>query len=115
MEGGATGLEYARAALGAEHEVVLAHALPDRIRIEVQDGHLVASADDLHDDARSTPMARLRIDGLRVTRENIWPTEQDLGLPVILPGGEAGILRSWWNDEDATSWRWTLELTGPSA
>jgi hypothetical protein len=99
------GLEYACAALGAAHDVVLAHALPDRVRIEVSEGRLVASADDLGDSARSTPMSRLTVDGLRVVRENVWPGEGDIGLPVILPGGEAGILTSWSNDEAGTTWR----------
>jgi hypothetical protein len=59
-------------------------------------------------------MSLLQVDGVRVTRRNLWPTDDQVGLPVILPGGEAGVLRSWWNDEERSSWRWTVEFTnGP--
>jgi hypothetical protein len=34
---------------------------------------------------------------------------------VILPGGEAGILTSWWHAPDHTQWRWTLELSNHQA
>jgi hypothetical protein len=30
---------------------------------------------------------------------------------VILPGGEAGILTTWWHAPDHTAWRWQLELS----
>jgi hypothetical protein len=29
---------------------------------------------------------------------------------VILPGGEVGILKAWWNAEDRKEWRWHVEL-----
>lgn len=115
MEGGAAGLEFAHATLSAEHDVVLAHALPPSVRIEVHEGgSVVASADDLHDGSASTPISKLSIDGLRVLRQNIWPREQDVGLPVVLPGGEVGLLTSWWNDDEGAHWRWTIELQGSS-
>lgn len=115
MEGGATGLEFAHANLGAEHDVVLAHALPVSVRIEIHEGgSLVASADDLHDASASTPISKLTVDGVRVLRENMWPQDGDAGSPVILPGGEVGILRSWWNDDEGARWRWTIELEGSS-
>ena len=34
----------------------------------------------------------------------------DLGRLVILPGGEAGILKSWWHADDHSEWRWQLEF-----
>lgn len=113
-DGGATGLEVANAALHADHDVVLAHALPERVQVQVvEEGTVVAEGDDLHDGA-TVPIALLRVDGERVARANIWPTNDHIGLPVILPGGEAGILRSWWNDDERSSWRWTVEFTnGP--
>ena len=39
-----------------------------------------------------------------------WPTQDDLGRLVILPGGEAGILQGWWHAEDHSEWRWQIEL-----
>jgi hypothetical protein len=29
---------------------------------------------------------------------------------VILPGGEAGILKSWWHADDHSEWRWQIEF-----
>jgi hypothetical protein len=34
---------------------------------------------------------------------------------VILPGGEAGILTSWWHAPDHSQWRWQLELSNRQA
>ena len=110
-DGAAMGLEFAVGRSGA-HAVMLAHALPERADITVRDdeGRLVASARDLRGDA-PTPIARLRIDDGTLSRENIWPGESDLGTPVILPGGEIGILTAWWNADDHQSWRWSIELS----
>ena len=36
--------------------------------------------------------------------------KQDIGRVVILPGGEAGILKSWWNADDRREWRWQVEF-----
>ena len=29
---------------------------------------------------------------------------------MILPGGEVGILKAWWNDEVGQEWRWSVEF-----
>lgn len=42
--------------------------------------------------------------------EDGWPTDADLGRLVILPGGEAGILQAWWNADDRSEWRWSVEF-----
>jgi len=70
----------------------------------------VATAEDLVG-VDETPMAELEIEGDAVRRRQMWPTDDDLGTPVILPGGEVGILRSWWNADDHSAWRWTIELS----
>jgi hypothetical protein len=87
------------------------HAAPSRIDVEVRDadGTTIASTHGL-EAAGSTPISRLRIEDDGLTRENIWPGSGDLGLLVVLPGGEAGTLKSWWHAEDHSEWRWTLEL-----
>ncbi|MBV9101806.1 MAG: hypothetical protein JO198_12295 [Candidatus Dormibacteraeota bacterium] len=104
------GLEFARGKL-APADVVVAHALPERVSVEVRtaDGALVARGDDLRAQ-RSLPMARLVIRNGAVSREDVWPDETDLGRPVILPGGEVGLLRAWWNADDGSEWRWTVEF-----
>ena len=31
-------------------------------------------------------------------------------VPVLLPGGEVGILLSWWNAAGESEWRWQVEF-----
>ena len=45
-----------------------------------------------------------------VRGEDGWPSQDDLGRLVILPGGEAGILKTWWHAEDGSQWRWQVEF-----
>ncbi len=110
-DGGAQGLEFAKARM-ASHRVVLVHAAPSRLNVSVRtvNEQLLAVAVDLHAPGE-TPISRLTVDDLRIVRENVWPGEGDLGLPVILPGGEVGVLRTWWNADDHSAWRWTIELS----
>ena len=56
-------------------------------------------------------MTRFTFDGDAVAREDRWPTDGDLGAVVILPGGEAGILTAWWNADDGSAWRWSVEFS----
>ena len=42
--------------------------------------------------------------------EDGWPTQSDIGRVVRLPGGEAGILKSWWHADDYSEWRWQVEF-----
>jgi hypothetical protein len=109
-DGGSLGLEFARGK-SAPTKTMLGHALPERVDLEVRDekGTLVAAAEGLEHDA-VTPMSKLVLENGAARRENLWPNEDDLGSPVILPGGEVGILKAWWNAEDGTEWRWTVEL-----
>lgn len=110
-DGAAQGLEVARGRCDP-YDVVLAHALPTEVDVLVTDGDdaLIARGARLRGE-RPTPIARLTLSGGAVLRENIWPTESDLGSPVILPGGEIGLLTSWWNEDDGSAWRWTIELS----
>lgn len=110
-DGGMLGLEFARG-LTEQVECLLAHALPERVTVTVtlEDGTVVAKGEDLsHPDER--PMARLWVRGDGIERENVWPDDSDLGRPVILPGGEVGILRTWWNADDGSAWRWQVEFS----
>lgn len=104
------GISFARGRLGAT-DTLLAHATPRLLRVEVRNaaGVQLAMGDNLAatDD---TPMTRLRRQGNTITREDIWPTEADHGTPVILPGGEVGILQLWWHAPDHSEWRWRVEF-----
>jgi hypothetical protein len=106
----ATGLPFARGRLEAT-DTLLVHAPPASLAVEVRsvDGVRLAFGQDLAQTA-DRPMARLARHGNRVQREDIWPTEHDLGALVILPGGEVGVLRQWWNAADGSQWRWQIEL-----
>jgi hypothetical protein len=106
------GLEFARA-VAAPTTTMLAHSLPEKVDVVVRDAEtdqMVASGKGLSSE-QSRPMARLTVDGAAVRRENVWPGEDDLGKPVVLPGGEVGILRKWWNAEDGSEWRWEVEFS----
>ena len=106
----AQGLPFARGRLDAT-DVLLVHAAPESLRVEVRDGdgELLASGDQLSRTA-DLPMARLVRSGESITRTDLWPEAQDIGRPVILPGGEVGVLKSWWNAEDGSEWCWTVEF-----
>jgi len=110
-DGASMGLEVARGR-SAAHQVVLAHALPERCDVTVTDdsGAVIARGDDLRG-GQDSPLARLSVVEGGIERENIWPGDADLDLPVILPGGEIGILESWWHADDHSEWRWRIELS----
>jgi hypothetical protein len=110
-DGGALGLEFARGQ-SSPTEVMLVHAAPRRLNVEVRtwEGKVVATGRNLeHEEV--APMSKLTISGARVVRENLWPSQADVGRAVILPGGEVGILRSWWNDDVGQEWRWSVEFS----
>jgi len=115
---GARGLYFARGRLRAADlcpsdgpAALIVHSPPEVLTVEVYTdaGELVAQGQDLRatDDS---PMARLTIQGQDVHREDLWPSAEDLGRLVILPGGEIGKLVSWWHADDRSEWRWQLEF-----
>lgn len=108
---GSTGLPFARGEI-APTDRLLVHAVPDLLTAEVRDpqGRRIAFGQDLPRTLQS-PICLLRLVGASVEREDLWPTDRELGLPVLLPGGEVGILQSWWNASDRKEWRWRIELS----
>ncbi len=114
-QAGATGIPFARGRVDPT-PIMLVHAVPPVVTVTVREFHdpnhassRVAKGVDLPATAQ-TPMARLTIHDDRVLREDIWPNQADIGLPVLLPGGEVGILRQWWNADDYLEWRWQVEF-----
>jgi hypothetical protein len=106
----AQGMAFARGRLDRTN-VLLVHAAPETLDVAVRsdDGRLLAEGKGLQRTAER-PMARLTIRGDGVEREDLWPDDEDHGRPVMLPGGEVGILLSWWNAEDWSEWRWQVEF-----
>ena len=113
---GATGIPIARARIDPQ-DVVWAHSVPRQVAVAVRKGddRIVARGEGLSRKGGYKPMTRFAIDGDAISREDRWPTDDDLGSVVILPGGEAGILTAWWNAKDGTSWRWSLEFSNTRA
>ena len=80
------------------------------VTVRVGDVRVIARGEPLARTGPYLPMTRLERRGSAVTRTDRWPTDADLGAIVILPGGEAGILKSWWNASDGSEWRWVVEF-----
>src|SRR5947209_6391211 len=100
-EAGATGVSFCRSRVSAAAagNRVLVHAAPPSLEVEVrsaENGMVLASGTDLkrHEPG---PMSYLVRDGAAITLEDGWPTDDDIGRLVLLPGGEAGILTAWWH------------------
>ncbi len=106
----AQGLPFARGRLDAT-DVLLVHAAPETLDAAVRndDGQLLARGMGLARTAER-PMARLTVEDGQIGREDLWPVAEDIGRPVILPGGEVGILLTWWNAADGSEWRWQVEF-----
>ena len=108
---GAAGLSFARGRM--DHaDVLLVHSAPDAMRIEVTDesGKRLAFVKRLDRNGPYFPMTRVTRKGDTFIREDEWPRDDDIGRPVLLPGGEVGILRTWWNADDGSEWRWSVEF-----
>ncbi len=86
---GATGISFARSRIDAT-DTIIVHAAPEKLDVEVRttDGSLIAKGESLSRTA-DIPMARLRRQGNKITRET---------------------LQKWWNDAQHQEWRWSLEF-----
>ena len=113
---GATGIPIARSRIDPA-EVVWAHSMPRKVSVTVRQGddRVVARGEGLARSGGYLPMTRFTLDGDAIGREDRWPTDTDLGAVVILPGGEAGILTAWWNADDGSAWRWSVEFSNRRA
>lgn len=107
----ADGLLIARGKLDPT-DILWLHAAPDMLRVEVRsmDGQRLAYGDQLSATDETGPMTRLVRNGAHIAREDRWPSDQDIGALVILPGGEVGQLTAWWNADDKQQWRWSVEF-----
>ena len=110
-EAASTGLPFARGRLDST-TVLWVHAAPPVLAVEVRDerGTVVARGEGLRRQGQQLPTTRLTVAGDRVGREDRWPTSADHGALIILPGGEVGALKHWWNASDGSEWRWQVEF-----
>ncbi|MGY1772329.1 DUF7712 family protein [Blastococcus sp. SYSU D00813] len=111
-DGGMNGLEFARALTAGGFSRVLVHAAPSRleVRVTADDGAVVALG-DVDRDGDYSPVTLLTLVGDGLTRAEVWPGEEHLGLPVLLPGGEVGVLTAWEHAGDRSWWRWSVEFS----
>ena len=109
-QAGATGISFARGRL-ADTNILIVHAPPPSLTVEIRSdkSRRLAYGQDLAQTA-DRPMAILTRRENRVTRQDRWLTQKDIGQCVLLPGGEVGVLIQWWNAENGSEWRWQIEL-----
>ena len=106
----ATGLPFARGRLDPT-DVLWVHAAPANLSAVIREGDtIVARGQNLQRVGERFPMTRLTRRGAEISRADRWPTDDDLGSLVILPGGEVGTLTRWWNAGDGSEWRWQVEF-----
>ena len=91
-------------------EPVLMHAPVRFVRFR----QLMPTEDDEWSEALETevecPMSIVRMED-RV-REDLWPADEHVGLPMLLPGGEIGRLQRFEHADDGSTWRYVLEFRG---
>ena len=89
-------------------EPVLLHAVPKFVRFRpVEDEKW---CEPLERDGEH-PMTLLRMEDQ--VREELWPGDEHVGLPMLLPGGEEGrLLRFERVAEDPPQWTYALEFRG---
>jgi len=111
-DGGMNGLEFARCTTAGGLSRVLVHAAPARLFVEVlDDADTVVARADAERSGDYSPITLLKIAGGGFRRSEIWPDDGHLGLPVLLPGGEVGVLTAWEHAEDRSWWRWSVEFS----
>ena len=89
------------------HEAILLHATPRFVRYRRIDDE---GWRDVPERAGDHPMTLLRLE--EGTREELWPGDGHLGLPVVLPGGEEGRLLRFEHFDDPVRWTYALEFRG---
>jgi hypothetical protein len=111
-DGGMNGLEFSRATTASGFDKALIHAAPAHLSLEIVDDSsvVIAHAEHLDRIGDYLPMTLLTIEGSVITRFEVWPDDSLYGVPVLLAGGEVGILREWHHSKDHSWWKWSLEL-----
>lgn len=94
----------------APGEAVLLHAAPRYVRFrQLLPTEESEWCEPLEADG-DLPMTLLGME--RHSRAELWPGEEHVGLPVVLPGGEEGRLLTFDHAPDGSSWSYRLEFRG---
>lgn len=111
-DGGMNGLEFCRSLTASGFTRALVHAAPAKASVEISDdlGRILARA-DVDRDGDYSPITLLEIDGHTIRRSEVWPGPELHGTPVLLAGGEVGLLQKWYHAEDRSWWRWSVEFS----
>lgn len=111
-DGAMNGLEFARCTTAGGFSRVLVHAAPAQLSVEIrsENGALVARG-EVDRAGEYTPMTLLELSDNKLRRSEVWPDKALYGLPVLLAGGEVGLLQAWEHADDKTWWRWSVEFS----
>src|SRR5260221_12438147 len=92
-DGAMNGLEFARCTTAGGFGRVLIHAAPGKARIEgIADDDRVVARADLDRSGEDSPMTLGGLEGAGLRRSEVGATDELYGLPVLLAGGEVGVL-----------------------
>lgn len=92
-------------------EAVLLHAAPRYLRFrQLVPSEAAEWCEPLEADGGDLPMTLVLME--EHARRELWPGEEHVGLPVVLPGGEEGRLLSFEHAPDGSSWSYRLEFRG---
>lgn len=89
-------------------EPLMLHGAPRFVRYRRADGE--GSWCEPLERTGEEPMTLLLLE--EHVRVELWPGEEHVGLPVLLPGGEEGRLLTFSRASDGTSWTYRLEFRG---
>lgn len=111
-DGAMNGLEFARCTTAGGFSRVLIHAAPAKAQVEIRDeeGRTVARG-DIDREGEYSPMTLVQIACGQLSRREVWPDESFYDLPVLVAGGEVGILQNWEHADDHSWWRWSVEFS----
>lgn len=111
-DGGMNGLEFARCLTAGDLRRVLLHAARAQASVEViDDSDQLVARGDVDRSGDYSPITELVLQNGAFSRQEIWPTPEHHGLPVLLPGGEVGVLTAWRHAEDHSWWQWSVEFS----
>jgi hypothetical protein len=112
-DAGMNGLEFSRLTTAGGFTQVLVHAAPALAEMEVttEDGEPVARGRVDREGKWVSPMSLIELHDGELSRTEVWPEQEHIGMLVLLSGGEAGVLQKWEHADDHAWWRWSIEFS----